>query len=497
MADLSIKYGLKKDLPQYSAELEGALLITTDERAVYANIGGSQFRIGDFQVVAKVSDLPSPADAGTQLFFILATNALAVSNGSQWIQVNTDTDTGATSIGFEGGSGEDGAPASGEFISGVRYNAEQRKLIFSVTKLTANIVAYGDSTVRDALDNRTVQVLNGANGTARIFNESDGGGAQFTHSDGTRSFAGVNDGGKNGITGQLYSVDTQNENLGTRLNMTNNGFFYTNGKKSALDYTADDELATKGDVRNAGQAGNVHLADESSGQSDYAKVYKIYQGADAADMTKNTLVGTINIPKDLVVKSGAVREVTVADTPYPGAAIGDKYIDLEIQNQTEHLYIPAKDLVDIYTGGATATVSVTVENNQITATIVAGSVGLTELSTEVKNIINNKTDHVLQGTNGRALMFNESDGGGAKFEHTDGTMSFVGVNDGGENGITGQVYSVKKNAETGKNVGTRINMTTDGFFYTSGKDSASYTANDEIATKGDIENSRIVWGTFK
>lgn len=495
MADLSIKYGLKQDLPAYSAELEGALLITTDERAVYANIGGSQFRIGDFQVVARVADLPSPADAGTQLFFISDTNALAVSNGTKWIQVNTDTDTGATSVGFTGGSGTDGAPASGEFISGVDYDPAQRKLIFSVTKLTADLVAYGDSTVKAALDNRTVQVVQGTNGTARIFNETDGGGAKFEHNDGTWSFAGVNDGGKDGITGQLYSVDKNDGNKGTRLNMTNNGFFYTNGKKSATDYTADDELATKGDVKNAGQAGNVHLADESTGQSDYAKVYKIYQGADDSDMTKNTLVGTINIPKDLVVKSGAVREVTVVDVPYAGAEVGDKYIDLEIQNQDEHLYIPAKDLVDVYTGGTTATVSVTVENNQIKATIVAGSVGLTELSTEVKNIINNKTDHIIQGANGRALMFNETDGGGAKFEHSDGTMSFVGVNDGGESGITGQVYSVKKDAETGKNVGTRLNMTTNGFFYGKG-DHASVEPEDEIATKGDIEAARIVWGTF-
>jgi len=33
-------------------------------------------------------------------------------------------------------------------------------------------------------------------------------------------------------------------------------------------------------------------------------------------MTQNTLVGTINIPKDLVVSSGEVKVVTTADTPY-------------------------------------------------------------------------------------------------------------------------------------------------------------------------------------
>ena len=38
-------------------------------------------------------------------------------------------------------------------------------------------------------------------------------------------------------------------------------------------------------------------------------------------------------------------------------------------------------------------------------------------------------------------------------------------------------------------------MSTDGFFYTNGNDSAAYTANDEIATKGDIK-SALTWGKF-
>jgi hypothetical protein len=38
--------------------------------------------------------------------------------------------------------------------------------------------------------------------------------------------------------------------------------------------------------------------------------------------------------------------------PYQGAQVGDKYIDLTIANATtDHLYIPVKDLVDVYTEG--------------------------------------------------------------------------------------------------------------------------------------------------
>lgn len=505
MADLSIKYGLKKDLPAYSSELEGALLITTDERAVYANIGGGQFRIGDFQVVAEVSDLPAAATAGTQLFFISSTNALAVSNGTAWIQVNTDTDTGATQVAFSGGSGENGAPGMGEFVTGVSYDAQTRTLTYTVSKISSEVVLYKNSTVKDALDNKTDRLIQGNSGKALIFNESDGGGAKFEHTDGTMSFVGVNDGGENGLTGQLYSVkkNEQGKNVGTRLNMTTEGFFYTNGADSAA-FTSGDELVTKKELTAGATGKSVYLIDNSVGQEDFAKVYDLYQGADALNMGNNTLVGTINIPKDLVVQSGTVQTVETDDEPYAGAAVGDKYIDLVIQNQTEHLYIPANKLVDVYTAFKNAAqVQVAIDsNNVISATIVAGSVGTTELAdgavTEVKlssalrSTINNKVDHILTNNGNRALVFNENDGGGAKFEHSDGTYSFVGVNDGGADGLTAQIYS--KNKDT--NVGTRINVTNGGIYYTNGKTNGSYTADDEIATKGDIESAKLTWGTF-
>ena len=454
MADLSIKYGLKKDLPAYSEALEGALLITTDERAVYANIGGGQFRIGDFQIVAEVTDLPAAATAGTQLFFITATNALAVSNGTRWVQVNTDTDTGATQVAFTGGSGTDGAPGLGEFINGVSYDAVTRTLTFSVAKLQAEHVLYKNSTVKAALDNKTDHIVSGENGRTLVFNETDGGGVKFEHTDKTHSFVGVNDGGKDGIAAQIYAKDSVS-NVGARLNVSTGGIFYTNGKTNG-SYTADDELVTKKDLSEGATGKTVYLQDESAGQSDYAKVYRLYQGASAVDMTKNTLVGTINVPKDLVVKSGAVRTVETAGVPYAGAEVGDKYIDLEIQNQTEHLYIPANSLVDIYTTEQGASqIQLSIDgNNVISAVVVAGSIGTTELANgavtrdklanEVKNSIDAKTERSVVGANGTALMFNESDGGGAKFEHSDGTMSFVGVNDGGEDGLTGQLYSVKR-----------------------------------------------------
>ena len=103
-------------------------------------------------------------------------------------------------------------------------------------------------------------------------------------------------------------------------------------------------------------------------------------------------------------------------------------------------------------------------------------------------VINGKVDRNMNGANGKALIFNESDGGGAKFEHNDGTWSFAGVNDGGENGIAGQIYAVKKNAD-GKMEGTRIDVTKGAMYYTVGAASAAerMVADNEIAVKGDVK----------
>lgn len=103
-------------------------------------------------------------------------------------------------------------------------------------------------------------------------------------------------------------------------------------------------------------------------------------------------------------------------------------------------------------------------------------------------VINGKVDRNMNAANGKALIFNESDGGGAKFEHNDGTWSFAGVNDGGENGIAGQIYAIKKNAE-GKMEGTRIDVTKGAMYYTVGDASAAerMVADNEIAVKGDVK----------
>lgn len=117
-------------------------------------------------------------------------------------------------------------------------------------------------------------------------------------------------------------------------------------------------------------------------------------------------IGRIDLAKELVVSGGSVGEVTVADTPYAGAKVGDKYIELIIANQETPIYVPAKDLVDIYTAKALTTettdeVQVAISNtNEISATLVDGKIAKTKLAAGVQESLN-KADSALQANDGR------------------------------------------------------------------------------------------------
>ena len=96
----------------------------------------------------------------------------------------------------------------------------------------------------------------------------------------------------------------------------------------------------------------------------------------------------VDIPKDLVVKSGEV--ITVTDgSPVSGLTNGT-YLKLVIVNQTEPIYIDVKDLCDVYTGKAvTDGVSVSIsDTNEISATLVGKAVAEENLADDLANKIN-------------------------------------------------------------------------------------------------------------
>ena len=232
----------------------------------------------------------------------------------------------------------------------------------------------------ESLNNKTDQEIRGTDGKGLIFNESDGGGAKFEHVDGTWSFVGVNSGGKNGITGQIYSIDHNNGNLGTRINMTSDGFFYTKNKTNAT-YASDDELVTKKDLdRISGDASSktVYFVDDTN-------EYRFYQGSDNSDMTQNVLVGTL--PKDKFLLDAKIVELEYNDGKLYDNGVdvtalvkGDvpaimtdagAYLKMIMQNISNPIYTSVKSLIDIYTANnQTSEVIINIDaNNNITATV--------------------------------------------------------------------------------------------------------------------------------
>ena len=235
----------------------------------------------------------------------------------------------------------------------------------------------------------TQQEIVTANGKSLVWNEASGGGAKFEHTDGTWSFVGVNDGGENGLAAQIYALkkNADNKYVGTRINVTKDGIYYTNGADS-MAYTALDELATKRDVQGDAGSKTVYVVETSGGsQDEFSKKYDFYQGSNgsAQNPDPSEKITSIAIAKDMFVESGSVGTVTVADEPYPGAKVGDKYIDIILANSSsEHIYIPANSLVDVYTGGTTDYIQISIDgNNQITGTLIDGSITRAKLASDV------------------------------------------------------------------------------------------------------------------
>lgn len=149
------------------------------------------------------------------------------------------------------------------------------------------------------------------------------------------------------------------------------------GTMDNLETTAKADLVTAlNEVRNAVSAGGtaaaITLDEQTSGLGDgILKAYVLKQG-------ENT-VGTINIPKDMVVQSGEV--VTNPEGQEAGT-----YIKLVLANATNDvIYVNVGNLVDIYRAKAgAAQVQLTVDSatREISAVIVAGSITATELAAD-------------------------------------------------------------------------------------------------------------------
>jgi hypothetical protein len=172
--------------------------------------------------------------------------------------------------------------------------------------------------------------------------------------------------------------DVSIDDLGYKLTATN--------VEDALAELADSATAKK-----------VYMTDDTSTSgTDYAAIYKIYQGTGSTQFPQqNELIGTINIPQDQFVDSAGV-DITYNDGHlYDGytdvtelikgaggtatAADAGKYVKLVFSipdaptKGKSTIYISVKDLAHVYTGGTTAEIAVSVDTSTdvITASIIA------------------------------------------------------------------------------------------------------------------------------
>ena len=194
-------------------------------------------------------------------------------------------------------------------------------------------------------------------------------------------------------------------------------------------------------------ASDVTLVEAQTPTTGYLKTYELYQGGNAAA----NLVGKIDIPKDLVVTSG---EIVVNPTGQPAGT----YLKLTIANQTAPVYINVADLCDAYTAASGATqVQLAISNtNEISATLVAGGVGTTELANNAVTTakINNgavTTDKIANNavTAAKIDISNHTEtGDNATGDESPGIQVSVTTQDGQVSGVsvstTGYLYNVVK-----------------------------------------------------
>ena len=204
-------------------------------------------------------------------------------------------------------------------------------------------------------------------------------------------------------TEDLNGVDAKFANYTNTTDM--NAKFDLKADKSVVD-----AMYTNGQIDTAVQGAKDYakgLVDAIPAQTDYTVTITKTTDGLASDVAKKYTftqngveIGTINLAKELVVTSGSVKEVTVADAPYAGAVVGDKYIELVIANQDAPIYVPAKDLVDIYTakdmtGIEGAEVQVAISNtNEISAALVNGGITEEKLDEDVKTKLNKTWEEV-------------------------------------------------------------------------------------------------------
>lgn len=111
-------YGKSSNLP--STLNAGTFYVTSDDEAMYLEVGGSRIRVGGVKRVANITALKATADHNTNhIYYVVDLNALCVwsDKESDYVQINPDT--GVTSVEVVG---------NGNAVTDASYDEKTRKL---------------------------------------------------------------------------------------------------------------------------------------------------------------------------------------------------------------------------------------------------------------------------------------------------------------------------------------------------------------------------------
>ena len=247
------------------------------------------------------------------------------------------------------------------------------------------------------------------------------------------------------------------------------------GTLSSLNTTAKDNLVNAiNEVRAAVSAGGtsaqVTMTTDSTTPG-MAKSYTIKQG--------ESTVGTIDIPKDMVVSSGAVE--TDPEDQDPGT-----YIVLTLANATnDKIYVNVGTLVDIYTAQQSAAkVQLNINNGtrEISATIVAESVTAAELAANAVTTVKIANGNVTRAKLETAVQ--------TSLDKADSALQSADITSGATNGT----IKVKGTEVAVKGLGTAA-YTNANAYEAAGSVAAAKTAL--IGTDEDTKTSDTIKGAKK
>ena len=371
MANLPVTFrkGLLASMP--TTKTAGSIYFVTDERAIYLDTSNeNRIRIGDFQEVENLAALEAIENPSqSALFYLRQENILAKWDGSKYVQINKDTDTGAVNFILNAGD-------TGNAVTGWNYNSETRTVTFR--KETVFAVPADITTAIENLDlpntyySKTLGEKNASDIAAIKDGQSIDSFADVEAKNATQDTAiqaaqtQADKGVADAATAQAAAeaaqaaaeaadakADTKVASVGATsgkgIEIAGTATAPTVGIKLAatdndLSFNANGELTYK-----AAAAAEYTITKQVAAEEGYLATYQLFKDGSAVG-------DKINVPRDFLVKSAIVEVVSEADVPYSGAVVGDKYIDFVVNVKAgsatdEHIYLPVQDLVDVYNAG--------------------------------------------------------------------------------------------------------------------------------------------------